>query len=69
MSKFVSKFLDILFFVLGMFILVYNLFDFKLTVTFGDGLRYYTYSDSTQIWIAVGASFIVLGFLRKYWEK
>ena len=69
MPKIVTKFLDILFFVFGMFIFVYNLFDIKHTITFDSGPIAYYYIDSTQVWIAVGASFIIFGFLRKYWDR
>ena len=77
MKKLIPKIVDIICFVGGSMLIVYNLLDFNnsggAAFLFGsdsssDSCCYY-YSDSAQILAAFGLALIVLGFLIRSWRK
>jgi len=72
MKKLIPKIVDLICFVGGSILMIYNLLDFKSGNTFysrGGNTNAYYYSDDTQFLAAVGLGLIVSGFLIRSWGK
>jgi len=63
----VKKAADLICFVGGAFVFIYFLFDFGHGGGWGDA-PYYCYSAPSRFGLALGASLVTLGFLRR-WER
>lgn len=61
-----SKIIDIICFVGGTFLFVYNLFGFH---TGRGDYAYYYYNDNQEYMLAIGMALIILGFLIRSWKK
>jgi len=61
-----SKLIDIICFVGGTFLFVYNLFGFH---TGWRDYPHYYYKDNQEYMLAIGMSLIILGFLIRSWKK
>ena len=65
-----SKIIDVLFFVLGSFIIVINLFPQGSKSSNIRGLEGESYYTGDQItFLAIGIAMVVLGFLIRIWRK
>jgi hypothetical protein len=65
MKKLIPKITDIICFLGGSTLLIYNLLDFRGGY---DSFNFY-YKESTQILASIGLGLIVLGFLIRTWRK
>jgi len=75
MKKLIPKIIDLICFIGGSILLIYNLLDFKSSggdffgLGNGGNDSTYYYSKSNQILAAIGFGLIVLGFLIRSWRK
>ena len=71
MSKFKPVHIDILCFIIGPVLIVYNLFNFSSGRDFrSDPMPiYYYYNIYTRLLISLGVALVCWGFLRLYWKN
>lgn len=72
MCRIFSKMFDILYFIVGPYLVAYHLLDFKVGPRFdftGEKLPFYYYTSDSQIWFAVGICLVCFGFLMKSWKN
>jgi len=69
MKKFISRFFDIICFVIGPIMMVFHLLSFDYQGLVGSGPRTIYYPDPSKLGIALGVALICIGILRKFWAK
>lgn len=72
MIKFKALYIDILCFIIGPFLIAYNLFNFEVggigRIRDND-IPYYFFEGATRFLITLGIALVCWGFLRLYWKK
>lgn len=69
MKTLFNKFIDVVCFILGPFILVINIVNFENDDLLYGAIYYYHYSQSTRLAIGLGVALIAFGLLRIYWRR